>query len=327
MNIRIQTDVSPWDEWLVSHDARSFLQSFAWGEFQAARHGRVKRFVFEQANQVIGRIQGFEKNIGFGVRYLYVPRFTRTQLPQPDAFFSYCKKQGYAFVRCEPVETFDSDTFAMRSIAPIQPSDTLVVSLDPSDDQLRAAMHPKTRYNIRLAERKGVIVQQKKDINVFWNLHARTAERDGFSSHPREYYAAMLDLDMVTQWNARLGGEYIASNICIAYGDTFTYLHGASADMHRNVMAPYMLQWSQMMYAKARRCRQYDFWGIAPLTDGQPHTSFHTLSWNATHSLTGVTRFKGGFGGERETYGKAIDVILRPTVYTLYRTARSLRSK
>lgn len=212
----------------------------------------------------------------------------------------------------------------------IQPRQTIVLDLaDRTEDELLAAMHEKTRYNIRLAERKGVTVRrggpetQEKDFEIFWKLLRETARRDGFRTHPREYYKKLLAIRLDHFSNelffAEYEGEVLAAAMLNFYrgstsidaigsaGGTATYLHGASSRRHRETMAPHLLQWRMIQEARQRGCAQYDFWGV------------DERRW------PGVTRFKRGFGGREIVYPQSVDIAYRPVVYAAYWIAKKIK--
>ena len=186
-------------------------------------------------------------------------------------------------------------------------------------------MHSKTRYNIKLSERKGVKIKQEKNIDIFWELNKETTNRDGFKSHDKKYYEKMLGSNIIHQFTAYMDDAPIASNICVGFRDTFTYLHGTSGNCHRSLMAPYLLQSKQIEYAKENNFTKYDFWGIAPKNEGKLQTIFHDLSWDLDNKWTGITRFKAGFGGERKNYPNGLEIVLNPTKYKLYKLAKKIR--
>lgn len=189
-----------------------------------------------------------------------------------------------------------------------------------SMEEMLAQMHEKTRYNIRLAERKGVAVRQstdEKDIDTFISLTRVTAKRDGITAYSDAHFRAMVrtlgDAGLGTLFLAEHDGNVLAVNFVVSYGDTVTYLHGASGNENRNLMAPHLLQWRQMEWAMEQGKHWYDFWGIAP--SDQPN-----------HKWAGITRFKRGFGGEERRYAHALELPLRMTLYAFVRARRSVRS-
>lgn len=212
-----------------------------------------------------------------------------------------------------------------------EPEWTWRVDLLPSEDTLLAAMHEKCRYNVRLAQRKGVAVRTAHgtpaDMDVFWSLLQDTAQRQQIHTHPRPYYDAMIralqrprasdahDTD-VRLYIAEHAGVPIAA-ILVAYcGETATYLHGGSAYAHRALVAPQLLHWTAMRDAKAVGMRWYDFGGIAPESDAASHDF---ASW------AGITEFKKRFGGEAMHHPPTLDLVLRPFWYQGFALLARLR--
>ncbi|MFB6226239.1 MAG: lipid II:glycine glycyltransferase FemX [Candidatus Paceibacteria bacterium] len=192
-------------------------------------------------------------------------------------------------------------------------------------------MHSKTRYNIRLAERKGVEVKEDKDLDVFYKLYQETEQRGDFSGHNRGYFEKMLQLDNVYQLIAYYESQPLASNILIKSGRTMTYLHGGSTREHRDVMATYRVQWKGLQLAKDLDCSYYDFWGSAPVFEEQEiddmsgYDKSFGKCWPKKDELSGVTRFKVRFNPGPVSYPQAKDVVFSPLSYQIYSTARQVR--
>lgn len=307
MNIREITMQADWKP-----QTTEFLQSWEWGEFQRAT-GKIPIRLDIDGVQV----QGFVHNLPFGLRYVYIPRVVISNL---ESVISFLRQRGNMFVRLEPANTLDQE-LVTRYPLPFtrcrQPQHTLLLDLSKSEEQLLSEMHSKTRYNIRLAERKGVEIREGKNIDWFWNLNTETTARDGFTSHGKAYYKKMLEMPACHQLTALYEGKPIATQIYIAYNGTCTYLHGASSNEYRNVMAPYLLQWHSIQFAKKFGNTAYDFWGVAaPQEEGK---TFHTYTWNESDKLSNVTRYKAGFGGIVKSYPDACEVPLKPILYRLFR--------
>lgn len=206
--------------------------------------------------------------------------------------------------------------FEIRAGDPIQPRRTLIIDLTKPEDKLLGEMHPKTRYNIRLAERYGVRVFKcdrehvRGFVDTFLDLLVSTSKRDGFSLHPRPYYQKLIDLRGSQFANdlffAEYRGEVLAAALVNYYQQQVTYLHGASSSVRRNVMAPHLLHWRIMQDAKKSGFFSYDFWGI------------DEKRW------PGVSRFKLGFGGSIVEYPESVDIVFRPMWYRIYKTARKV---
>ena len=177
----------------------------------------------------------------------------------------------------------------------VLPPDTVVIDLRESEDAILARMHSKTRYNIRLAERRGVEVVEgdARDLPAWYAIYRETSARHGLDPMSFEHAATMLDeraddaaSPVVTRLLlARHGGRLLAGMLLALAPDRATYLHGASTREHRELMGSYALQWGAIRAAKAHGCLDYDLLGTAP-RDGAPHP------------LAGVHRFKIGFGGQ-----------------------------
>ncbi|MDR1211060.1 MAG: peptidoglycan bridge formation glycyltransferase FemA/FemB family protein [Spirochaetaceae bacterium] len=212
----------------------------------------------------------------------------------------------------------------VRAGSDVQPPDSVIIDLRPPEAAILAGMKPKWRYNVGLASKKGVTVEQVEDtdiekgLDIFYALYTRTARRDSIAIHSLNYYKTLFEeggKDRNTAlrlYFARHEGEVIASVIILARGDTGTYLYGASADRKRNLMAPYALQWRAMKDAKAAGCRRYDLFGIAPSAD-------------PGHPMAGLYRFKTGFGGSIIHRPGSRDYPRRPLLYRLFRCAETLR--
>ncbi|MCD6361054.1 MAG: peptidoglycan bridge formation glycyltransferase FemA/FemB family protein [Armatimonadetes bacterium] len=203
-----------------------------------------------------------------------------------------------------------------------QPRYVMKTDLTPEPEDLLASFHSKWRYNIRLAERKGVAVREgtRDDLPEFYELLQVTAERDRFRVRARDYFERMYDL-LVPEGMARLFvAEYeekmIAGAILFRMGDTAVYVYGASANEHRNLMPNHLLQWTMMCWAREHGCRVYDFRGVTREVDGEP-----------VGDLGGLNRFKRGFAAEYMEYIGEWDLVLSLTWYRLYALAMRRRGE
>ncbi len=290
----------------------SVLQSWAWGAFKE-RHGwRVAREASDGfAVQVLLKRK-------FGVTIGYVPRGPAVDWSNNGsvsaclgALDALCKREGVALALIEPDAMlpagFDSRRYGLSSsYLSVQPLRTIIVRCDRDDDALLAAMKQKTRYNVRLAAKRGVTVRQGSadDLPAFWSLLQTTATRDAFGVHTLAYYADLLRFfpppDQGALLCAEYGGEIVAGAILLRGGPTAIYLAGASSDSHREHMPTYALQYAALQWARDAGCTRYDLWGIPP-TDAPPDAA-HGEQQNVRDGLWGVYRFKQGFGGEIVSY-------------------------
>lgn len=257
-----------------------FLQSKEWAAFQRA-----------QGHQVI-ELDGkflFKKKMRFGFLQLYAPRIEadeKTLLKLDET----AKSNSVDFIRFEPSEitpSVDLKKSGYQRVNDHQPSHTLLIDLKKEKGQLLTEMHSKARYNIRLAEKKGVICRTAGlvEYEKFWKLISATYGRKEISTHSENYYRQLMEnCPGAYLAFAEFEGQIIVANLMMRYGDTVTYLHGGSDNFFKHLMAPHLLQWFEIERAKDDGFSYYDFGGIAP--DDDPK-----------HPWAGITRFKKGFGG------------------------------
>ncbi|MFH1973360.1 MAG: peptidoglycan bridge formation glycyltransferase FemA/FemB family protein [Patescibacteria group bacterium] len=326
------TDQAPWDAFQVRQPWNQFPQTWTWGEFRRSFGLDVRRFgLFDEAGALLVASQMEFRPKRFGVGYWFAPRgpvFSPT-LPTEGrraAFTAFldgllaARLRRPFFWRFEPpVGLHDPEglmPMRFRRNVPQNPSSTILLDLAPSADDLLAAMHQKTRYNIRVAAKHGVAVRvatHPDDVTAFLDLMDATANRDGFIQHSRTYlqetFAFLHPLGMARIRLAEAGGKPLAANMEIISGTTVTYLYGASGDEARHMMAPYALHWDAIMQAKRDGIQTYDFWGANPPSRSMPA---YKASWE------GITRFKAGWGGRQVDLVGTWDL---PTILPLYRLA------
>jgi len=206
------------------------------------------------------------------------------------------------FVKIDPDVRADTElgqavaaTLARRGWRPsaenIQYRNTVVSDLTLSEEKLLSGMKPKWRYNIRLAERRGVVVRDgtAADLPAFYAMYAETGERDGFLVRPYAYYQAIwarfLAEGLAHLLLAEVEGAPVAGLILFRFGPTAWYFYGASTAQARDLMPNHALQWAALRWARAAGCTRYDWWGAPDALDERD-------------PMWGVYRFKQGFGGE-----------------------------
>jgi len=294
----------------------AFLHSYEWGEFQRSIGREIVR-VWVDDEQGLVMAQAIKMDLPFGQFYWYVPKGPfGTALMERQIEVLHERLPGAVFLRVEP-----QDGGHMLRVSDIQPSVTMTLDLRKSENEIFSELKSKTRYNIRLAEKKGVVpkVVNIKRFEDFMRLIDQTSNRDRFSSHPDAYYQAML----TAMRDDRGAKAYIAmafynerplvGNIMIDFAGVRTYLHGASSNLHRNVMAPYLLHWYLIKDAKRRGFHTFDFWGVAPPGSGEKHP------WH------GITRYKEGFGGVVVEQPGTFDLPTKHLWYSAYKTVRAMR--
>lgn len=314
-----------WGAFLAQHPHAHILQTSQWGELKTP-FGWAPRYVRQGG---LGAMVLF-RTLPLGLSVAYVPRGPVGRgdwaafWPELDAL---CRQEHAIFLRVEPEvwqpvpQGFVQNHLPGFRPAPhtIQPPRTVLIDLAPPEEDLLMAMKSKTRYNIRLAERKDVVIQSSQDVDRFYQMSLTTSERDEFGIHSRAYYQRAFDLFTPHEACVLLMAEYneqlLAGIMAFARGDTAWYFYGASTNRERNRMPTYLLQWEAIRWAKARGCRTYDLWGVPD--HPEPYLEEHFM--DRSEGLWGVYRFKRGFGGEvRRTIG-AWDRVYRPVFYNLYR--------
>lgn len=311
---------------------QEFLQSENWLAFQGVTGKETVPFSFDDftANGIIHTLPLIGK-------YLYVPKGpilenVKVQMPNfkknLNDFIFLAKEKNVKWIRIEPEseeslleirEAFDGRIVRAHDI---QPREIFVMDITKDTETLLAQMKSKTRYNIRLAEKHGVKVfatREEKYKQAFFDLITATADRKEIKSYPRSYYEKFFEMfppEMCQLFVAEYDGEVLAANILIIFGERAIYLHGGSSNAHREVMAPYLLQWGQILYAKERSCTEYDFGGVKTLNQGKEKNN-----WG------GITKFKRGFSPETAPilFPGSYDMVLDSKAYYLYTFIRHTR--
>jgi len=203
----------------------------------------------------------------------------------------------------------------------IQPRRTVIINLAANQESILAQMKAKTRYNIRLAERRGVAVHQgtEKDLATFYQLLQITGQRAGFGIHTQAYYIQAWKLfapqQSVALFLAQFEGETIAAIMVFTWGRKAWYMYGASSNKGRRHMPNHLLQWEAMCWAKTRGCKTYDLWGIPDMDESAIGTD--TKQGTLSTGLGGLYRFKCGFGGQKVRYVGAYDRVYSKPLYRL----------
>ena len=322
-----------WDAFLTNRPHAHLMQTTAWGDLKSAFGWQVTRLVTQLPKGAVGAQLLFLR-LYPGLTLAYLPKgpvgdmpgqidLLEPLLPELD---NLCRQRRAAFLKVEPDQLLDPvllfelkpPTGFRPSQHAIQPPRTILVDLCGNEEQVLGRMKQKTRYNIRLALKKGVIVQPSADLELFYRLLEATGQRDQFGIHSVDYYRRAYELfhprgegELLV---AEFEGELLAALMVFAHGERAWYFYGASASQRRDLMPTYLIQWEAMRWARARGCTQYDLWGI-PDVDEQVLESQFT---ERTDGLWGVYRFKRGFGGRLRRGAGPWDRVYRNSLYKLY---------
>ena len=323
------TEVSlvEWNRFLEGHPHAHVLQTGEWGELKSGFGWDAARIISGDAG-----IQILFRKLPFGFTIAYAPKpVTSYQSSVSSEQFwnevdSVCRKRRAIFLKVEPDLWEDSLTFELRNTqhatrrSPhnIQPPRTILIDIRGTEDEILARMKQKTRYNIRLAEKKGVTIRAWDDIPAFHKMMLVTGGRDEFGVHSLEYYRRAYELfrptGMAELLVAEFEGKPLAALMIFARGNRAWYIYGASTDENRNLMPTYLLQWEAMKWARSKGAQEYDLWGVPDEDEATLEAEFETRH----DGLWGVYRFKRGFGGELRRAQQAVDRVYNPLLYRMY---------
>jgi lipid II:glycine glycyltransferase (peptidoglycan interpeptide bridge formation enzyme) len=197
----------------------------------------------------------------------------------------------------------------------IYPTATRILDLTLTEEELLKQMHPKGRYNIKVAEKSGVVIRKGsvEDVLIFYTLLKDTAKRDGFGILPEAHYERFLQCHTGSfALIAEHDKKPISGLIGVSWNGDGIYYYGASDHASRALMAPYALQWEAMRHCKALGCTSYDLLGISPPSAG------YGDAW------AGISDFKRKFGGEVVLYPAEQTMVLKPLISWLVRMKRKL---
>jgi lipid II:glycine glycyltransferase (peptidoglycan interpeptide bridge formation enzyme) len=326
---------SDWDSYLAKYPDAHLLQNASWGELKNAFGWQVDRFVVHNGNQDLGA-QILVRQLSGLFRFAYLAKgpvdFQPEDLNDPQKaeawqelwqnIDAYCRSKRVVFLKLEPDwlrGSGEEPPAGFRgSSHPIQPLRTILVDLTGDEEQILSRMKQKTRYNIRLADRKGVVVNATNDISLYYQIMQTTGERAEFGIHSRDYYEKVFDLfsanGRCVLLLAEIAGEPLAAIMLFISGKRAWYFYGASTDHYREFMPTYLLQWEAMRWARSHGCQIYDFWGVPDFEESDLENNFLTRS----DGLWGVYRFKRGFGGQVVRYAGPYDRVYQPVLYKLY---------
>lgn len=335
-----------WNQLILSLPNYHVLQSEQWGQIKE-QYGwsSIKKIwrgtdtKVEGAGLVLKR-QSQIGRIGPELNILYCPRGPILDWNSEAArervlsgLEKLCKKENAIFVKIDPElviargvpESPEEEVYPIGEIvreelmqrkwhyssSQVQFRNTVVIDLQQSEDEILSRMKQKTRYNIRLAEKKGVTVRiaNNKEIDFLYKIYAETSVRDDFVIRPQDYYLTVwktfIDSGLAYPLVAEVEGTIVAGLILFIFGEKAWYLYGMSSQNHREKMPNYLLQWEAIKLAQRHGCMHYDLWGAPDIFDDKD-------------SMRGVYRFKEGLGGITMRTIGAWDYTSRPNMYLMY---------
>ncbi len=331
-----------WDAFVADHPHGSLLQTTAWARLKGRFGWSAERVWLRRDGRLVAGAQILIRSFALGVvRMAYVPHGplvdwsddeqVAVMLNQIDVA-AYRSRAG--ILKYEPLVWEDDVDLpawqaqaarlgSLPALDTIQPPRTITIDLRPEEDDILAAMKQKTRYNIRLAERKGVTVRQGDlaDLPAFVTMMQITSERNEIGVHAPRYYQDAYERfapEHVGLFMAEYEGRPLAGVMAFSLGVQGAYLYGASNNEDRQRMPTYAAQWAAIRWARAQGCQTYDLWGVPDMPEAELEAQFGGRS----DGLWGVYRFKRGFGGQvRRTVG-SYERVYNKTLHRLYRWQR-----
>jgi peptidoglycan pentaglycine glycine transferase (the first glycine) len=330
---RTHVDPAEWDAAVLSGGGH-LLQSWRWGEFKQRFGWDVERISIPSAGGVALAQVLFRTKAGLSIGY--IPRGPVWPPDDPAAFGALwarvdavARRRRTLNIIVEPDRPLPDELPQGLTLEPgpepIQPARSVMVDL-LDDQSLMDQMHPKTRYNVRLARRRGVTTRmaEEPDISVvtFYDMLRDTASRNDFVVHAPEYYREFLRLfaeDACLAF-AEIDGKPVVSVIAAVFGDEAIYMYGASSTRERGHGAAFLLQHEAMRWARSRGARRYDLWGIPEYDpESSASESGDRLAASTGNDRRGLYEFKTRFGGQIVRYPPPMERVYHPFLAALAR--------
>lgn len=311
-----------WDK-VVNHP----LQSWAWGDFRRYQGIRVVRLGVYEKNKLIDGYQLTLHPLPLSKMTIgYFPKGPGINSLMVKALSELAAKYQTVFIQIEPnvIRSSGLKAFSFKNLLvsqhPLFTKYTFILDLTKSEEELMRQMHPKTRYNLRLAQKHQVKIQEDNSdaaFSQYLKLTGETTARQKFYAHNENYHLHMWEIlkkaGIAHLFTAAYQNEILAAWIVFVFKDTVYYPYGASSRQYREVMAPNLLLWEIARWAKAKGIKYFDLWGaMGPEPDtNDPFFGFH--------------RFKLGYGPKHVEFVGSYDLIFRPVIYRIYCIADNLR--
>lgn len=313
-----------------------FTQAAFYGDWQRALGRRVRKFVVRENGEDRAFFQLVKYPLFLNKSYLYTPygpvvnSFSNELLTYiREEVKKIAKEENATFVRLDFTPPAPQEFRKLFTQAPIytyhsayfQPRIEWFLGLDKSEDDLLRAMHKNARYSIQLAKKRGIEVEIvakdfEKYFEPFFSLMQETAQRNGFSLHPKSYYKGIFEnLHKSNAYLsvARYGERILVIDLIIVFGGIANNIFGGSSNEEKTRMPTYLAQWEAIRYAKQLGCSYYNFGGIS--IEGKMYKGWE-----------GITFFKQKFGGEQIRHSDFFDIVVSPLWYGLYRLRKLIKT-
>lgn len=325
---------SKYNPLLISKNA-PLTQAWFFGEWQEIVGRKVRRFGITKDSETTGFFQIIKYPLIFSKNFLYIPhgpilkeniggdflkefrqKLTDVAKEETAVFaifdpFPKIEKNFDKYFKKTPVSRYHSSYF--------QPKYEWILNLEKPEEEILSEMHPKTRYNIHLAAKKGVKIEITpenfdKYFYDFYKLLEETANRDNFNLHPKIYYQNIFgkcdENKSAFLAVARYGGKILAINLILLFGNTAYFMFGGSSGEYKNLMAPSLAHWEAIREVKNRGFEIYNFGAI--------NNENFSAKGGPASGWEGISRFKKGFGGKIFEYSDSYDLVLKPFWHRLY---------
>lgn len=324
-------DKSQWQEFVEAAAPRTFLQHWQWGKFHEGlgqKSWQLGIFAGEELRGEANILKITAKRGSFlFLPHVFISKQEHWQVLIPE-LRKIARQEGCSFVRVSPLLEDNEDNRGLFSklgfrSAPMHMHSELgwILDLAPSEEELLKNMRKSTRYNIRAAQKAGAKIIKSgsaEDVETFNQLYQATVQEKGFVPFSKKYLAeefSSFGPEGMAQWFlARYNGEVLSAALVIFSKNSGFYHQGANTRAHPKVPASALLQWEAIREAKARGCKEYNFWGVSPEDESQ-------------HPWAGTTKFKKGFGGFQENYVHAQDLVLTPKYWLNWAVETARRIK
>lgn len=338
MNTAIVTEEKYKEAW--NRKVNHVLQTWEWGEIKKRYGNKIYRLgVFDSQKRLVKGYLFTLHNLPLGKSII---NFARGEWPEPDILkFLYQKTKhlNCLFTKLEPSVLIDeagkykipllnrcwsqNNLNYVLSNSRIFAQHTFIVDLGFSEIELFSFMKSKTRYNIRLAEKKGVQVKDESDnpqaFELFFRLYQETIKRQNYLGHDYNYHKVVWETMLKAKMAKILVAYYektpIAAYQLFYFKNTAYYLYGGTSHKYKEVMASNLLMWEAIRQAKEAGYQYFDLWGALE------------KDYNPKHAWAGFHRFKEGYGGIHQSYLPTIDVVFKPIEYKVFSTLWPMRNK
>lgn len=318
MDVRLLTsapDLQAYDQWVKQHPDGMLWQSLEWKKYREACGKEVR--IYGKPGDATALVVIDRTSMGWSTWDIpRGPLATHNQLLK--MIVENARREGCMNVTWSPLKALN---LGVPSGKHVQAEATRIVDLRLPEAEILVQMHEKGRYNIKVAQKHGIVIKESDDLDAWMKLITETSSRNGFTPVNRAKYEAflkylsgsfMLLAYETNNHKPETSNLPIAGLIGVTWNGTGIYYYGASSYEHRNLMAPYLLQWEAMKKCKALGCHSYDLLGVAPV-DAKPD-----------HPWQGISSFKAKFSGQVISYPPEQEIVLKPMMKTLLGLKRKI---